>query len=272
MKRVAGMAVLLLLAGACTANDTTFYAPALVTCADNTLAAPPTVRFASYNVKSGLHTSLEEVATELESIRPDVVALQEVDVGVDRTHRVDEAQFFAERLGLQALFAAAIERGGGAYGVAMLTRFPVQAARRVELRAFGSYEPRVAIDAELCLAKTPLHFVAVHADFLNPGANAETLARHIQGYVGKGLVVAGDLNATPSEEAPRKLTGKGLFDLFLTAERPTFWPSQTRLDYVFVDAPLAAQLIEAKVGEVKASDHFPIWVDVRVPSGLSPGP
>ncbi len=249
---------------ACTPN-TTFYEPEYVRCADNPVTPPTALRLASYNVKSGLESSLDRVAEQLRAIDPDVVALQEVDVGVDRTGRIDEAAELGARLGMTPVFAATIDRGGGAYGIAMLSRVPIQSSQRVELRAFGTYEPRVAIDAELCMGTHPIRFIAVHADFINPTANLEVLARHIAPYVGSGVVVAGDLNAGPKDAGPKHLVSRGLVDLFHLDERFTFWPAKTRVDYVFADMPIARHVAKLEVGDDKASDHFPIWADVELP-------
>lgn len=252
------------LLSACTAN-TLLRAPEQVSCADESAAAPTRLRIASYNMKAGLESSLEEIAAELEKIDADLIALQEVDFEVDRTGRVDQAGFLAERLGMQALFAAAMDRGGGAYGVALLSRFPVQSVERVQLDGFGVFEPRVALDAEVCLGKRAVHVLSTHADFLNPGANIESLAKRIAPYAGKGVVVAGDLNVTPESDGPARLTAESLTDLFSSDPRHTYWPGQTRLDYVLTDETFTQGAGERHVGDVKASDHFPIWVDLTLP-------
>ncbi len=263
------LAGLALMSSGCIANST-FYAPELTRCQDSFRLAPRTLRVASYNLKAGLESSLEAVGDELARIDADVVALQEVDVGVERSNHVDQAQVLAERLGMQPIFAAAIARGGGAYGIAVLTRLPVQSAQRIELNAFPIYEPRVAIDTELCVGQQPLRFVSVHADFLNPTANLSTLADHVEPYVGSGLVVAGDFNALPHESGPMKLVKKGLIDLFRLDRRFTFWPSKRRIDFLLTDSPLAPLVHRREVIETRASDHYPIWADLSMPQLAAP--
>lgn len=83
----------------------------------------------SYNIKAGQHhpDSLEAVAQVIEALHPDIVALQEVDVIARRTHWVHQSAWLAKRLGLEDQFGAALALpGGGQYGVALLTRWPVE--------------------------------------------------------------------------------------------------------------------------------------------------
>lgn len=252
-------------AGGCRANAT-FVGPPSAAC-DEGAAAPETIRVATYNVRAGLETSLEEVGNTIEAIGADVIALQEVDRGVDRSNQVDQARVLAERLGYNYVYAAAIDRGGGSYGIALLSRLPIASAERVPLRGGMAYEPRVAIDARLCVGARPIRMVATHADFLPWSAveNARDLAERLRGDLGQGLIVAGDLNQTPREEGPRRFSRLGLKDVLgERAEGVSFWPGQTRVDYLFADATLGKRVRAAAIGNVKASDHYPAWMDIEV--------
>lgn len=256
-----GLAVLGALS--CTSSEE-FIAPEPTTCAAS--EARSALRVMSYNIKSGLESSLREVAEEIEVQSPDVVALQEVDRGVDRTGREDQAAWLAARLGYQAVYAAAIERGGGTYGIALLTRLPVAEARRIELRALGAWEPRVALDVTLCHGPdAQLRVVSTHADILAGGANLAQLRRELAASVGTGVLLMGDLNATPDSGGPRDFAQEGLDDLIARREGPTFWPNATRLDYIYADGPWAERLESVHIGTRKASDHFPVAADFVLP-------
>ncbi len=225
------------------------------------------VRVATFNIRAGLSSDLETIAETLAALDADVIALQEVDVGVARTGRVDQARTLAERLGYDFVFAGAMKREGGDYGVALLSRLPIEAARRIPLVAGGAFEPRVAIDATVCAGSERLRVVAVHVDFLPwaAAANARTLAEALDSEPGEPTVVAGDLNMGPGEEAPSIFTRRGFVDVVgRFDEGPTFEGGQ-RLDYVLVDPSLASDAGPAMREESTASDHFPVIADLSLP-------
>ena len=267
---IAGAAVLLGTV-ACATPSKVFLTPPMVACGT---AAPgaeqPSVRVVSYNIRSGLSSSIHDIGDVLQSLDADVVALQEVDVGVKRSGRINQAKVLADRLGYQYVFAATIKRGGGDYGIALLSRLPISRVDRIDLKAGGAFEPRVAIDADLCVDGRPLRVIATHADVFpwSATANARTLARHIGATRGKWVLVAGDLNATPAADAPRSLESRGLFDLVgRLAEGPTFLGagSPRRIDYIFVDHDLLAGASDAgRLDATGISDHIPVFADLKL--------
>lgn len=253
----------------CTPNYT-LIAPSLTAC-DPSAAPAGSLRVASYNLKSGLETSLDQVAAAIEQLSPDIIALQEVDRFVDRSGRVDQAKVLADRLGYQEIYAAAIDRGGGSYGIALLSRLPVASVERVNLRAAGSYEPRVAIDAQVCVGPQVLRVVATHADVLAATANLAALAEKLAPGVGQGVILLGDLNEKPTGSGPKRLRGAGFLDVIgAKAEGVSFWPNQTRIDYLFVDSPLSDHAVAAGIEQNKASDHYPVYVDFDLKNGWTP--
>lgn len=222
-----------------------------------------TLRLATYNIRAGKSSSLQHVLETLRSLDADVISLQEVEGGPGNA--VDQALWLAEELGMEAAFAGARRSGDGHFGVAVLSRFPILETKRVPLPARFSLEPRVAIDARLCLGKGPLRVIAVHSDVFgwSSRANAATLAALARPSVGEGVVVAGDLNALPDGAAAGSLKDAGLLDIIAQhAEGPTFpgW-FERRLDYLFVDGPLAEGLRTVRIDPSRASDHLPVVAD-----------
>jgi endonuclease/exonuclease/phosphatase (EEP) superfamily protein YafD len=95
------------------------------------------------------------------------------------------------------------------------------------------------------------------------------LARRLDGG---SVVVGGDLNATPDMRAVVRIAGD-LRDAWSHAGRgegatfPAFAPA-ARIDYVFVGHP--GTIVRATVGaegSSEASDHLPVVVDLRSPTG-----
>lgn len=130
---------------------------------------PRWLRVASYNLLHGLSVrargalDLAAAADAVAELGAEVVALQEVDRGLARTGGVDQAGFVAERLGATAVFAPALlgspdgswrvvgedDPGTPGYGVAVVSRLPVRAVRRIALPGGGDGQraPRAAADA-----------------------------------------------------------------------------------------------------------------------------
>ena len=87
-----------------------------------------TLRVMTYNVHRCVgvdkRLDLERVAEVIAAARPDVVALQELDVGRRRTKGVDQAHGLAELLGMRSHFNAALHVEEERYGDAILTALP----------------------------------------------------------------------------------------------------------------------------------------------------
>jgi endonuclease/exonuclease/phosphatase family metal-dependent hydrolase len=135
-------------------------------------AEPPEareLRVVSYNIRHGQgmdgRVDLERIARILESLRPDLVALQEVDRGCTRSGDADQAAVLGRRLGLHHAFAAFMEYQGGEYGLAVLSRHPVEEVRRHVLPPGA--EPRTALEVRVRPpgASSPLSFVSIHLDW-----------------------------------------------------------------------------------------------------------
>lgn len=263
-------AVLLLsaLLTACSEPSETLDVPELTSCEGTPTPTRP-LRVATYNIKSGLWSSLEEVGDVLEELDADVIALQEVDRLAERTGGVDQAKELAERLEMQHAFAAARTEGSGDYGVALLSRLPFREVRRIGLESGNlTFEPRVALDATLCLGERELRAVSVHADVYPWAAadHARSLVQKLEETARDEQVlrlVAGDLNATPDAAGPLALVAAGLVDIIAAlGEAATFLDQ--RIDYVLADRPLADGLLDVDVIDSDASDHRPVITEMDV--------
>ena len=62
----------------------------------------------------------------INSVRPDLVALQEVDQNTTRTLKVDQAAELARLTGLHFAYGKAMDYEGGGYGQAILSRYPIR--------------------------------------------------------------------------------------------------------------------------------------------------
>jgi endonuclease/exonuclease/phosphatase family metal-dependent hydrolase len=250
-------AVLFPLLFGCIPNETLILPSTVSQCSGE---APPSLRVASYNIKSGSMTSLEQIGDVIADLDPDVLALQEVNFD---PRGEDQPGKLAARLGYPYVFAAALSRGGThLYGNVLISKLPFTRIERIDMKADWAAEPRVAIDATVCAGEQELRVIATHADVFSPGPNIATVCSRLDEKVTAPTVVLGDLNVQP--HALTAFAPRGLVDVLAEqCEGPTFWSSGKRLDYVLVDESLRSRLTSASIGTSKASDHYPVWADFK---------
>ncbi len=112
----------------------------------------------TYNIQHGAGTdqklNLTRIAEVINRERPDLVGLQEVDRGVERTGRVDEIGELARLTRMEYAFAYNLHYQGGQYGVAVLSRFPILAVdhrrydNRREARRRGFVRVQVSVGGQ----------------------------------------------------------------------------------------------------------------------------
>lgn len=195
-------------------------------------------RVLTLNLQHGLSsegevTSAEQLATAVSGVRADVVALQEVDRGQPRSGGIDQARVIADALGLPhvrfaATLAGDVREGkssparwgaadGAAYGLAILSRWPVLAwfvkpLPRLPLRhpvisggrlRLRDDEQRGALAAVLQTPHGRLSVVSAHLSLLAPVAAVQALALlRSAATMPTPAIVCGDLDLDPWALAP----------------------------------------------------------------------
>lgn len=239
-------------------DDRLLEAPPLLSC-DPEAPLAERVRVASWNIHAGRTSSLDTVANVLAATDADVIALQEVDVGVQRTGEIDQPAVLASRLGYEYVFAQSIEYQGGAYGLAVLSRLPVAAVARISLDAATASERRIGLDVTVCAGPSPLRIVSTHLDYI-PEANVQN-TRDLLAAVDGALLLAGDFNVEPEASSIQEVLAAGFYDV-LAARDPAPTYGGRRIDYLFADARLSGAVISGEVMETADSDHHLLIIDV----------
>jgi endonuclease/exonuclease/phosphatase family metal-dependent hydrolase len=262
--------------------------PEALPCEAGSLAARveprPTLRVVSYNVHYGRDVTglAAAIAANAALAEADVLLFQEIE-----SHPGDHrAEALARRLGLFFVYAPARPKKRGTHGLAILSRYPLSDFEVLALPHFdlgwGTHR-RIALAATLDWNGTPVRVVNVHLDTrLTADQRARQMApvlEHAAPY--PRAVIGGDFNtisclsallpgvpiALPgTSQGPaldRHLQAHG----YLTPFGRIGWtgPLRQRLDGVFVRG-LDVGTFDKEDG-VTASDHIPIWADVRLPSG-----
>jgi endonuclease/exonuclease/phosphatase family metal-dependent hydrolase len=229
------------------------------------------LRVMTYNIHRGrgvdLKVDLGRTAAVIESYAPDVVTLQEVDIGRKRSGNVDQAAELANRLGMEMLFAPNIEWGDGErYGIATLTKLPIRSSRHLKLPLQYRSEPRSSLITILGWGEG--HVVEVintHLSILfkeRPGQVAAISAA----MANEALIVAGDFNMTPWSPAYRALRRDSFLHSATRFART--WPSPAPfmpLDHILYRGQVDVVRAAAWSGGPArtASDHLPVVVELK---------
>jgi endonuclease/exonuclease/phosphatase family metal-dependent hydrolase len=228
----------------------------------------------SYNIHVGIgmdkKLDLARIAEVIKRSRADIVGLQEVDRGVERTGRVDEVRELARLTGMDYAFAHNLDYQGGQYGVAVLSRFPILAIDHWRYANRRERERRGFIRVEVEVGGRRLNFVTTHLDYqYADGREFETeqLLKALADIRGP-LVVAGDFNEEPGGAAYRMMLKAGFADAWANDGAPGLtYPADKpvkRIDYLFHRGLGDDVHADARVPDTLASDHRPVVVQFRL--------
>nr|WP_246205482.1 endonuclease/exonuclease/phosphatase family protein [Microvirga arsenatis] len=240
-------------------------------------------RILTYNVHRCLGTdgqlSPTRIADVIAAFEPDVVALQELDVGRARTGGVDQAHAIAKALGMQVHFHASLRVLEEEYGNAILTHRPSELVKAAALPGLPGLEPRGALWAAINIGGAEVQVINTHLGLRRHERLAQVdtlLGAHWLGHQAcrEPVILVGDLNATPRSRAYRRLAAH-LWDAQaqVGSSRPkATFPSRLpmlRLDHVFVSRAirvLRVETVRTPLARV-ASDHLPLLVEFQVAQG-----
>ena len=244
--------------------------------------APAAVRVVSYNILYGGQDRVEKIAEVLSHLQADIVGLQEANepANVER---------LAERLGFHRRL---VKSRRSPFHVALLSRWPIE--RWEDLGERCPDIQRAALRATIAPFGERWQVVVLH---LSPGSKPENEAARLRELdallpvigspdtLGEPALMMGDFNSRAPLPPPagstvpafyevaRRVAAAGWTDAIarvhgdcprhsLTTDAPT-----VRVDYLWLSPALAARLVAADVEQGDearaASDHFPVWADVR---------
>jgi endonuclease/exonuclease/phosphatase family metal-dependent hydrolase len=241
------------------------------------------LRVLVYNIHAGKdangEANVERVAALVRALDADVVLLQEVDRGTERSERVDQLAELERRTGLRGAFGKTLDYQGGEYGIAILSRWPITADTLVGLpveppqqRAGGSYEPRGALHVVIDAPGGVLHVIDTHLD---PSADDGYRIQEVGAVRSVAeaaradsprVLVGGDLNAEPGTRVVGHLAQSFLRDAWLgCGDGPGLsYPAEEpvkRIDYLLI--PDAFECVRAEVVTTDTSDHRPLLFVLR---------
>lgn len=246
-------------------------------------------RILTYNVHrcvgNDRRLDVGRIAEVIAGLKPDIVALQELDVGRARTRGVDQAHELAKRLNMDFHFHAAMEVEEELYGDAILTHYPerlIQAGPLPGHPRIAQLEPRGALWIEADIGDQAVQIINTHLGLVpkEQQVQAAWLAgpSWLEHPRWRGpRILLGDFNATGTSVVYRTLSAK-LEAARRLAPRTTptaTFPSQLpvlRIDHLFVSPEIVVKDVFAPYDALArvASDHLPLVMDFEVRPAEAP--
>lgn len=228
------------------------------------------IRVLTYNIFHGERTDgtidMDLFAEIINEQKPDLVALQEVDKFVARSGNIDIVEELSKRTGMKGYFGKYRDYGGGEFGAAVLSNFPVEEFTTVPayLSFQGNY--KTYNFAKVKIAKDVyIYFSSVHLQHKFPEdrlVQAGELITHFKNeFKQSPLILAGDFNGVPDSEEMNVI-----FEHFIEADKNFTNTFSTRsaltkkIDYILFPKNQKWKVFETKViCRSDASDHCAVF-------------
>jgi len=234
----------------------------ILTISLGTLAAdtsPPTLRVLTYNIHHGQGTDGKfdyvRLANIITRVKPDIVALQEVDRKTQRASGIDQSAHLAELTGMTSVYGKAMDFSGGEYGQAILSRFPIVESTVHTLSPKSGYEPRIMLRArikpnnglpDLVFAGTHL----CHQSKVRRTDQAKEINRQLPEKGDTPVILTGDFNARH---------GSATMKEFLNNRWVDATEKISRIDYILLRPNDPWRVVKTEtLDEPVASDHKPV--------------
>jgi len=235
-------------------------------------ATTNSLRLFAYNIHHGegedTVIDLDRIGDVIAAADPDLVALQEVDKYTSRSGYVDQTKVLAQRLGMEYRFMKNLDYQGGEYGIALLSRYPIQATYLHPLPANGG-EPRGALEVvvevpDLYGRTNTLSFISLHLDHLSDTSRVSQVQTLLAGLASRShpVVLAGDFNARPTEGSIVLLESNGYdpLDPAGAFTYPSITPNR-KIDYIMAKGLAVSESTFEVIAETMASDHRPLLAE-----------
>lgn len=240
-------------------------------------------RILTYNVHRCVGTDrrldVGRIARVIDSLEPDIVALQELDVGRARSGGVDQAHEIAGHVEMTHHFNAALTVEEEQYGDAILTSLPERLVKAGPLPGLATrfqVEPRGALWIAVEIGGRWVQVINAHLGLVPREQQRQARALAGGGWLTRAcaegpVILLGDFNATRTSVVYRTLA-QNLGDARRRAEKrlpsatfPSAFPL-LRIDHIFVSRQIRVTRVEAPYDPATrlASDHLPLVMDFEV--------
>lgn len=214
---------------------------------------------------------MEAIARVINQEKPDLVALQEVDVYTERSgKKLDQARELGRLTGMKSFFMKALDYQGGEYGIAVLSKHPIVDSAGYLLPrdpAVGGEDRAVASITVQLPGNKKVIFASTHLDLKesNRLSQAKALTGHFENS-NIPMILAGDFNALVGSPVinwfDQHLTRTCSTDCAPTI--PVVNPNRT-IDFIMYKPENSFKVLKTRViDEQYASDHLPVVAEFEI--------
>ena len=222
------------------------------------------LRVLTYNIHHGEGTDgkfdYQRLAEMIIGLKPDLVAVQEVDKKTTRVDGVDQAALLGRLTEMNVAFGAAMPFSGGHYGQAILSRFPIEDIKTYPLPYQFGQEPRALLETTIVPENglPKLVFMGTHLSNQSEKTRIQQVKEirvKARGRKDTPMILAGDFNARPGSSPIKEMLG----DDWIDATAP-----ESVIDYILLRAQDNWRVRELKtVDDRIISDHRPVLVELE---------
>lgn len=229
----------------------------------------------TFNIHSAINwygkLDVEGLVHFIEDVQPDIVGLQEVDVGWSSLTNFENIPAkLSERLHMDYAFSASRERNNGFFGNLILSKYPI--VQQWTMVMPGSLEPRSFALVQFEIEGQRINFLTTHlglsvSDRL---VQVSTILDFVN-EIGGPLIITGDFNGNDNDPAVAEIK-KHLFDLQTTSDfkdSGTFrskdgnvYPG-SKMDYILTSPEFGLSTMVVEVDNF-VSDHVPLIAELTL--------
>ncbi|GAB3415625.1 endonuclease/exonuclease/phosphatase family protein [Niabella aquatica] len=243
----------------------------ILLCGCTQVIVAQTIAVMSYNIHHGADKEerdrVAEIGAFIKSSAADIVGLQEVDSVCLRTKGVDQMKKLAGITGMYYAFVRHFAYQGGAYGMGILSRYPIENVENKRMPLLNNKNPSTAmITAVIQLPENKKIKLASAHFALDDSSRMLQAAAVVTCFKQEKIPVifTGDLNAEPNTPEIRFL--KEYFAETDAANIFTFpAPVATKkIDYIFIRKPHLKKIKQYTVPVNALSDHLPVIAEMEL--------
>jgi len=230
-----------------------------------------TLTVMSYNIHHGADKDerdrVAEMGAFIRKSGADIIGLQEVDSACTRSNSVNQMKKLSEITGMHYAFVRHFEYQGGAYGMGILSCYPIENVYNKRMTLLKSKSPSTAMIVADIILRNGKKVVFASAHFALDDSSRMLQAREVISYLGEEkypVIFTGDLNAEPNAPEIRLL--KEYFTEtdpknILTFPAPV---AVKKIDYIFIRNPHLKRIKQHTVPVNALSDHLPVMAEVKL--------
>jgi endonuclease/exonuclease/phosphatase family metal-dependent hydrolase len=219
------------------------------------------LRVFTYNIQQGYSESGERnFDGQIDLIRskaPDILGLQECDTARIAGGNADVVAYFADRLDMHSYYGPSPV--AGTFGIALLSRYPIENPRTYYLYSAG--EQVAVIDADIMVGDQNYRVYVTHLGNGGPVIQIRQMLKLMRGQ--ENVIAMGDYNFRPYEEQ-YSLTMAEYEDAYLLASQkniPAGFDLEERIDHIFISPGMPVTYVEYLTQP--ESDHPALFVEIK---------